>query len=202
MIRWQQHNLGELVSLLVLKAFLIHINKQRHAEHKKQLISQAINHQAHQYQHRLAQLTRAHAINILEQTVLTEFITDIKTQVGETEFIGFGEDHKLDSYLSRTDHSQNLFINEAEKTKRREKTAKTLEIEQWIIQWLSQYLKIDAKHIQDDTMLMEYGIDSISAIELAQQLEIQFNLTLNPNVVWNFPNVGELAAHIEHKLQS
>lgn len=198
-VRWQQSCLGELATQLVIKAFLIYFSRKYQRENKKIRITQAIKHCDRHFRHQLEKMLHFRSGDIIENDQFIDaFMAEIKNNVGETEFTGYGEDHQLDDYLRRDNASNPSFINTA--SDKRKKTTKALEIEQWIIQWLSRYLQIEASYIDANTLLIEYGIDSISAVELARDLETQFSLTLNSNVVWNFPNVGDLADYIESRL--
>jgi acyl carrier protein len=75
-------------------------------------------------------------------------------------------------------------------------TAKALE--QWLVQWLAQHLKLSTAEIETDKAFADYGVDSVMAVELAQDLEefLQLDRPLDATLAWNFPTIAALAAHL------
>jgi len=75
-------------------------------------------------------------------------------------------------------------------------TAKTLE--QWLVQWLTQHLKLSASDMDINKAFADYGVDSIMAVELAQDLEefLQLDRPLDATLAWHFPTIAALAAHL------
>ncbi len=44
--------------------------------------------------------------------------------------------------------------------------------------------------------VQELGLDSLTAFELCNRLESGLKLTLSPTLIWNYPNIALLAAHL------
>ncbi len=74
-------------------------------------------------------------------------------------------------------------------------------IQTWMIEWLSQKLKILPEHINRRQSFADYGIDSVVAVELAQDLETWLNLPqpLEATVAWNFPTIESLATYLSQQ---
>ncbi|MEM7345585.1 MAG: acyl carrier protein, partial [Chloroflexota bacterium] len=85
------------------------------------------------------------------------------------------------------------------------KTAKR--IETWLINWLANVLKVDAAEIVPDSPFAEYGLDSVTAIELADALEDWFDeeyhtIQIDTTVAWNFPTIESLADYLAQQLEN
>ncbi|MEL7038599.1 MAG: AMP-binding protein [Cyanobacteria bacterium J06592_8] len=74
------------------------------------------------------------------------------------------------------------------------KTAR--EIQQWIIYWLSQKLKLEPWAVDPSKALADYGLDSVTAVELADSLGNWLGFSLDMTLAWNFPTIEAAATHI------
>lgn len=74
------------------------------------------------------------------------------------------------------------------------KTAR--EIQQWIIYWLSQKLKLEPWAVDPNKALADYGLDSVTAVELAESLGSWLGQSLDMTLAWNFPTIEALATHL------
>lgn len=73
-------------------------------------------------------------------------------------------------------------------------------IQQWIINLLIQQWKIPAEAIASDKTFSDYGVDSVMAVNLAQELEDWLKTPLEATLVWNFPTIQALANHLANEL--
>jgi acyl-CoA synthetase (AMP-forming)/AMP-acid ligase II/acyl carrier protein len=69
-------------------------------------------------------------------------------------------------------------------------------IEAWMLEWLVAKLALKADEVQRDRPFAEYGVDSLTAVELSHELEEQFKVPLPPIVAWNYPTPATLARYI------
>jgi acyl-CoA synthetase (AMP-forming)/AMP-acid ligase II/acyl carrier protein len=69
-------------------------------------------------------------------------------------------------------------------------------IEAWMLQWLVAKLALKSDEVQRDRPFAEYGVDSLTAVELSHELEEQFKVPLPPIVAWNYPTPATLARYI------
>jgi acyl carrier protein len=70
------------------------------------------------------------------------------------------------------------------------------QVEAWLLTWLVNRLNMDATDAARDRPFAEYGVDSLTAVELAQELEDQFKVPLPAVVAWNYPTPSALARYI------
>lgn len=71
-------------------------------------------------------------------------------------------------------------------------------IEDWIVQWLAKQLEIAPNAISSSKAFADYGLDSVMAVELAQDLGLFLDLSepLEVTLAWNFPTIELLASHL------
>jgi len=69
-------------------------------------------------------------------------------------------------------------------------------IEAWMLGWLVNRLSMDSADVARDRPFAEYGVDSLTAVELSQELEDQFKVPLPAIVAWNYPTPATLARYI------
>lgn len=69
----------------------------------------------------------------------------------------------------------------------------TERIEAWMLDWLMTRLALRAEDVSRDRPFAEYGVDSLTAVEMSHELEQQFSVPLPPIVAWNYPTPAALA---------
>jgi acyl carrier protein len=69
-------------------------------------------------------------------------------------------------------------------------------IETWLLEWLAARLALEAADVSRDRPFAEFGVDSLTAVELSHELEEQFKVPLPPIVAWNYPTPAALARHL------
>jgi acyl-CoA synthetase (AMP-forming)/AMP-acid ligase II/acyl carrier protein len=75
-------------------------------------------------------------------------------------------------------------------------------IETWLLEWIVRRLGLDAADISRDRPFAEFGVDSLTAVELSQELEDEFKVPLPPIIAWNYPTPAALARYLaEQSLQ-
>lgn len=76
-------------------------------------------------------------------------------------------------------------------------------IQKWIKQWLSGKLQISSNLIDTQKSFAEYGLDSLMAVELAQDLKSTFKpkRELEATTAWNFPNIDSLVLYLAKPLE-
>ena len=70
------------------------------------------------------------------------------------------------------------------------------EIEAWLVKAIAKSLRIDEAKIDPARPFAEYGIDSVAAVELSGDLEDWLGKKVAPTVVWDYPTITSLAAHL------
>jgi acyl-CoA synthetase (AMP-forming)/AMP-acid ligase II/acyl carrier protein len=69
-------------------------------------------------------------------------------------------------------------------------------IEFWLLDWLEQRGGVPAAEIHREKPFAEYGLDSLTAVELSQQLGDWLELELAPVLAWNYPTPAKLAPYL------
>jgi acyl carrier protein len=69
-------------------------------------------------------------------------------------------------------------------------------IEEWLLKWLMNRLSMDAADIARDRPFAEFGVDSLTAVELSQELEDEFKVPLPAIVAWNYPTPAALSRYL------
>ena len=69
----------------------------------------------------------------------------------------------------------------------------TDQIEGWMSQWLIARANVPADEIDFDKPFAEYGLDSMTAVELSGETEDWSGVELTPVVAWNYPTVAKLS---------
>ena len=57
-------------------------------------------------------------------------------------------------------------------------------------------LGLDVADVSRDRPFAEFGVDSLTAVELSQELEDEFKVPLPPIVAWNYPTPAALARYL------
>jgi acyl-CoA synthetase (AMP-forming)/AMP-acid ligase II/acyl carrier protein len=70
------------------------------------------------------------------------------------------------------------------------------QIEEWLLKWLVNRLNMDPTDAVRDRPFAEYGVDSLTAVELSQELEDEFKVPLPAVVAWNYPTPASLARYL------
>jgi acyl-CoA synthetase (AMP-forming)/AMP-acid ligase II/acyl carrier protein len=69
-------------------------------------------------------------------------------------------------------------------------------IELWLLEWLVARLGLDVSEVSRDRPFAEFGVDSLTAVELSHELETEFKVPLPPIVAWNYPTPAALARYL------
>ncbi|MEM6331463.1 MAG: phosphopantetheine-binding protein, partial [Planctomycetota bacterium] len=69
-------------------------------------------------------------------------------------------------------------------------------IEDWMLAWLVSHVGLDATRADRDRPFAELGLDSLTAVELAGELERAFGVPLPPVVAWNYPTPVAMARYL------
>ncbi|MEM9002173.1 MAG: AMP-binding protein [Cyanobacteria bacterium P01_F01_bin.86] len=155
--------------------------------------------------------------------VTIDWIASYTDTIGDIEQTAAGEDRGLDALLQRDesgcDDAWRSLKDEATVPRQergsddigmrskgigtdplplRQLSPSAKSLEAWLIQWLAGHLKLAAKAIDPDRAFADYGVDSVMAVELAQDLEefLQLRQPLDATLAWNFPTIAALATHL------
>ncbi len=76
----------------------------------------------------------------------------------------------------------------------------TTEVEEWLVTWLSDRAGLQPGTMQRSTPFAELGIDSLTAVEISQEMDQVLGLRLPPMVIWSCPTVEELSVYLVEQL--
>jgi acyl-CoA synthetase (AMP-forming)/AMP-acid ligase II/alkylation response protein AidB-like acyl-CoA dehydrogenase/acyl carrier protein len=75
-------------------------------------------------------------------------------------------------------------------------------IEQFLIAEVASALKLQKSSIDPTRSLLYYGVDSVTTVMLAANLEDWLQLSINPEIVYNLPVIRQLAAELAEQHRS
>jgi acyl-CoA synthetase (AMP-forming)/AMP-acid ligase II/acyl carrier protein len=70
------------------------------------------------------------------------------------------------------------------------------QIESWLLDWLVVRAAVPAAEVDRNRPFAEYGLDSLTAVELSRELEDGLKVSLTPVIAWNYPTPATLAGHL------
>ncbi|NET68792.1 MAG: aminotransferase class I/II-fold pyridoxal phosphate-dependent enzyme [Moorea sp. SIO1G6] len=73
-------------------------------------------------------------------------------------------------------------------------------IENWMKVWIANKANVAPKKISSTSQFVDYGLDSVQAVELATEVEKLSGLRLAEGVIFIYPTIRELTQHILHRL--
>ena len=66
----------------------------------------------------------------------------------------------------------------------------------WLINRVAAYLSTDPDAIDTDKALGDYGMDSVFALNLCTDLELEFGILAQPTIAWDYPTIDAIAGHL------
>jgi acyl-CoA synthetase (AMP-forming)/AMP-acid ligase II/acyl carrier protein len=70
-------------------------------------------------------------------------------------------------------------------------------IEEWLVQQIAAQLRLAPGQISLDRPFVDFGLDSVQAVSLTGELETWLDRSLPATLVWDYPNIRALAAHLD-----
>ncbi|MCE7006392.1 type I polyketide synthase [Kibdelosporangium philippinense] len=74
------------------------------------------------------------------------------------------------------------------------------ELEEWLLDQIALLLGDDAGRLDTQTPFQELGLDSLMSLELQNRIESRFDTKVPSTVLWRYPDVASLAAHLAEKV--
>ena len=69
-------------------------------------------------------------------------------------------------------------------------------IEGWLLNWMIERAAIPLNEVNRNKPFAEYGLDSMTAVELSQELEDWVGVEVVPTVAWNYPTPATLSRYL------
>lgn len=72
-------------------------------------------------------------------------------------------------------------------------------ITRWLEEWIAKKTKIAVQTIDIDKPFIYYGLDSVTGVMMAQDLEQWLATSLSPTIAWDYPNIRSMARYAVSK---
>jgi acyl carrier protein len=66
----------------------------------------------------------------------------------------------------------------------------------WLTNRIAAYLSTEPAAIETDVAFGDYGLDSVSALNLCADLEHEFGILAQPTITWDYPTIDAIAGHL------
>ena len=199
--RWLHERSGKLAALATLNMALnITPDIGEQSKATKHWLSQQFDTllaQTQQYLH-----SQAASENKIGSAAYTEqlvaHITQFEQHIGNIEQQASGEDRALDPLLRRDPDAQSEPIKpEPTKTRRGEPLAQNNKVmSEWMQSWVATRLKLSASDVSVHDDFASFGLDSVDAAELTQDLSQAFNIKVKADLAWVYPTIDEAASFL------
>ena len=217
-VRWAYIRTGELTTFAILLAAVQRAFKDDACEN----LRRAKNWAEIQFERKFQSIISGIAgeLAVSDTNALTTQISNYVTSIGDIEQTLAGEDNELDELLRR-----NISKNKSESESRvsleftenqdllklvEDNQAHSIEdndnhnteyIQSWIENWLAQKLKINVMSIIPTNSFSDYGMDSVMAVDAAQDLSEWLQHSLEPTILWNYPTIASLAQYLAKEVR-
>lgn len=84
----------------------------------------------------------------------------------------------------------------SEKEKSATEKERIKEVELWVYNWLEREADIRLDQYEKQISFSEYGLDSSLSIRLVSDINKQYNIDIEPSIIWSYPTVSELATYL------
>jgi acyl carrier protein len=75
-----------------------------------------------------------------------------------------------------------------------------IELQQWLINRMAHYLQQSPDEISPTDALIDQGINSSFALMLADDIEREFDLPVDPALAWDYPTIEAVVGYIADQL--
>ncbi|MBE9215021.1 AMP-binding protein [Plectonema cf. radiosum LEGE 06105] len=205
--RWAAIVTGEITTFAILWAALY--ETQIHSACES--VVRAIEWVKFNFEEKLRQALSNSQPTVLSSEENTELISSYIDTIGDIEQTLPGEDWELDEFLRKEVRSkkeevrreENKEINSPSPLVSPSAPNNTSSIQNWLVNWLSGKLKLPNKAIDINKSFADYGIDSVIAVELAQDLQEWLNYphAIEATIAWNFPTIESLSNYLTQTIQ-
>ncbi|WP_330231695.1 acyl carrier protein [Nocardia sp. NBC_00508] len=75
-------------------------------------------------------------------------------------------------------------------------TAVSYPIQSWLVERVADYTERAPHQVDPAVPLAELGMDSVAGINLCGEIEDRWSLEVDPTLVFDYPTIATIAAHI------
>ncbi|MEA5513945.1 AMP-binding protein [Nodularia sp. UHCC 0506] len=189
--RWIYHQLGQLTTEAILWAVLDD--------------QSAIAWVKNRFHQQLQQILTFNPDNLLylNSQNLENHLHQYTQSIGDIEQNLAGEEQQLDELLRQSGENcqtaAKTWDSHPQTADFPTQNTSVSQISTWLKTWIAEKLHISTSAIDTNKAFADYGIDSITAVELTQDLQQWLNISqpLEATIAWNFPTITALATHLE-----
>jgi acyl-CoA synthetase (AMP-forming)/AMP-acid ligase II/alkylation response protein AidB-like acyl-CoA dehydrogenase/acyl carrier protein len=133
---------------------------------------------------------------------LARRVQSFAADIGDIDPDVAGEDHGRDALLRRGDAplevAASTSVPPAPRPAAMPQDDGAREVADWLRAWLARQLGLQAQDIDAHRAFADYGVDSVMAVELVQDLEQAFALSapLDATLAWNHPTIAAASTRI------
>ena len=73
-------------------------------------------------------------------------------------------------------------------------------IESWLIDWLMDRARVPRDEIHQNKPFAEYGLDSLTAVEMSRDIEDWLGVQVTATIAWNYPTAAAMAQYLAHEV--
>ncbi|GAA0331114.1 AMP-binding protein [Sphingomonas oligophenolica] len=196
--QWAYLQIGEVANYALLLACVRH----RHRAGPTPLLARAAIWCRLRFERRLAKALAATpaAATLLDAGQIEELVAGYAGAIGDIEQTLAGEDNRLDALLARsTAAAAAPAVAPAETPAVRLEPAPSGPmgaILDWLKDWLAAEYGQSRATIAPGDRFSDFGMDSVTATMLGGALEQHLGVALSPTLVWEYPTLGAMAAHL------
>lgn len=177
--RWVYHQVGKLATEAILWAVLDEPSATAWVKHR--------------FDEQLQEILSFNTDNLLflSSQSLVHHLNEYTKTIGDIEQNLAGEEQELDELLRQSGESPQFIPTTTD-------LPASSEIQNWLKNWISQKLRQPISTIDVNKAFADYGMDSVTAIELTQDLQEWLNISqpLDVTIAWNFPTINALANYL------
>jgi acyl-CoA synthetase (AMP-forming)/AMP-acid ligase II/alkylation response protein AidB-like acyl-CoA dehydrogenase/acyl carrier protein len=177
--RWVYHQLGKLATEAILWAVLDDKSATAWVKHR--------------FDEQLQEILSFNTENLLflSSQTLVHHLNEYTKTIGDIEQSLAGEAQELDELLRQSGESPQFIPTTAE-------LPASSEIQNWLKNWIAEKLRQPISTIDVNKAFADYGMDSVTAVELTQDLQDWLNISqpLDVTIAWNFPTINALANYL------
>lgn len=78
-------------------------------------------------------------------------------------------------------------------------TTSRTDLETWMADFLAGRLGLPAAEIDRHALMTDYGMDSVIAISMLEELTAVVGLEIDPDVIWDCPTISALAGYVHER---
>ena len=75
-------------------------------------------------------------------------------------------------------------------------------IADWLVDRVAEHLDMPARDIDTSLPLAELGIDSVGAVSLVGEVEDEWELDVDPTMIFDYPTIDDIAVFIADEIEA